>query len=186
MELRIGEGHAADPLVLAGRDGDSLVRHLENGVSGNQRRGVAVRAEAQVREVQRLRQGGRVAVGGGVQILVGDRHRPDAALSADREALHQVGQVALVGAGRSHSLVDLEDLDLPPIEVELLELGEHRPRIVAAAHGEREVAALRDVRPSSLGDHLSAAAVDGVGVLEDLEAVGAHRYFGFSWCPPNW
>ena len=112
------------------------------GSSGHERGGVAVGADAEVREVEGVRQRLRVAVGGGLEVVVGDRHRADAALGADREALHQVGQVALVGARRGHPLVHLEDLDLRPVELEVLELGEHRPGVAAAADREGEVAAL--------------------------------------------
>ena len=162
VKLWVSQGHPADALVLAGRHRDALVGDIEDGVAGDQRGGMAVRAEAEMGEIEGLRQRRRIAVGRSLQVVVGHRHRADAALGADREALDQVCEVALVVSGRRHALVHLEDLGLRPVHLEVLELGEHRPRVAAAANRQGEVVPLGDGGPRGLGDQLRAPLVDGV------------------------
>ena len=155
------------------------------GVPGDQGGRVAVGAEPQVREVEGVRKRGRVAVGGRVEVVVGDRHRANASLGADREALHQVGEVALGGAGRGHALVHLEDLGLGPVELVVLESGRtsardrgHRSR-PSAQRPRSETAALTASTMTS-----APRAVDGVGIVQHLEPVLGHL-LGFSSWPPN-
>src|SRR5581483_5284126 len=56
LELRIGEGHPANALVLAGGDRDPAVGDLEHGVAGDEGRGVPVRADPEVGQVDGVRE----------------------------------------------------------------------------------------------------------------------------------
>jgi hypothetical protein len=174
-----------DALVFAAGHGHPLVHHLEHGVAGHEGGGVPIRSNAEMGQVERpVRELLGVALGGGLQVVVVHGHGPDAALGADREALDQMCQVALVRAGRGDALIDLEDRRLVPVGEEVLQLGEHRPGVAAAADGQRARASLRDRRLGRVRDQLGAPSMDGLGIVEDLEPVSTHD--GFSLCPPNW
>src|SRR4051812_32013852 len=136
-------------------------------------------------DVEALREGLGVARGSGVEILSGDRHRLDAALGADREALDQVGEVALVIARRGDPLIHLEYLRLVPVAEQVLEPGEHRPGVASAAERQLGPASFGDGPLGRLGEQLGAALVNRLGRVEHLEPVWA-AHFGFSLCPPNW
>ena len=71
--------------------GDAAVADLEDGVAGDERGGVAVGAEAEVDEVEALGQGGFVFARGGVEVALGDRHRPQRRLVVHREAERPCG-----------------------------------------------------------------------------------------------
>ena len=93
---------------------DVAIDDVEDGVAGHERGGVAVRAEAEVDEVELLGQGFRVEGRGRVEILGPDRHRPDVRGAAGREAALELREVAVrIAVGRD-ALVDLEDRDLLP------------------------------------------------------------------------
>jgi hypothetical protein len=63
-------------------------------------------------------------------------------------------------------------------------LREHRPRIAAAADRQLSLTPLGDGLLCGIRENLSAALVNLLRGIENLEPVRAH--FGFSLCPPNW
>jgi hypothetical protein len=64
-------------LVLAARDGDELIRHLEDRVAGYQRGRVAVGAEAEMEQVDRGGQLAGVVAGAALRIGSVDRQGMD-------------------------------------------------------------------------------------------------------------
>ena len=87
---------------------------LEHRVAGHQRGGVTVGPEAEVDEVELVGQRLVVVARGGLEVALGDRHRPQRRLVVHREAEHDVGEVAVLAAGRGDPLVDLEQRGLLP------------------------------------------------------------------------
>ena len=109
LERRVGERHPAPSLVLAGGDRDRAVGDLEHRVAGDERGGVAVGPEAEVDEVELVRELGRVARGRGrrgrASVTGIGRRRSSAGAGEARE---QVGEVAVGVAVGGDPLVDLE------------------------------------------------------------------------------
>ena len=131
-------------------------------------------------EVERLGKGVGVAGGGGLEVAVGDRHRPDPGPAAGREAVEEMDEVAPGITVGEDALVDLEHVDALPGNLLAGQKLEHPPGGAAAAHGEREAAPVGDRVPGGPGDLPGAAGGGGLGVGEDLEP-----HAGFSSCPPN-
>ena len=156
------------------------------GIARDERGRVAVRAEAEVDEVEarpaaRRRSRPRPPRGRAPR-------RASARTSAappGGQAREQVREVAVgVAVGRD-ALVDLVDRHLLPRHPSPCEVGEHRPRRVSAADRERERARVRrPLRGRARRRTLGAALGDRLGVGEDLDR-RASLYAVFSSWPPN-
>ena len=161
------------------------VGHLQYRVAGHERGGVAVGAEPEVDEVEAVREQAR-------------RTRPAAASRSGSftgmathlrrglaQALAQVGEVPVGVAVGGDPFVDLEDLDRRPRDLLVGQLGEHRPRGLPPAHGEREAARGRRPPPGPVAATIAAprsASDEGSGrVTRSCSIV----WLSFSAWPPN-
>ena len=139
---------------------------------------MAIGPEPEVHEIERRRlpchflKHGGVATRRGFQIRLIDRHRvelPGGKRDAGDQTLEQLGQIAIGAPGRRDPLVDLEQMNKRPRNVDLREKLEHPPGRYAAADREHESASCGDRGPCLLGDYVRGPASDGLGARQDLD-----------------
>ena len=139
---------------------------------------MAVGAEPEMHEVEHRRRAGhrgerrRVACRRDAEIRELDRHRVDLLRRQRRaveQALAEVRQVAVGVAGGRDALVHLEEVHARPRHVLARERAQHQPRRAAAAHGEGEAPARRDRGAGLRGDDRGPPRGHRVGVGEDFE-----------------
>jgi hypothetical protein len=130
---------------------------------------VAVRAEAEVDQVEPLGELRAVAAGGGVEVVVGDRHRSQPRLEVERQRRDQVSEVAVGVAGRRHPLVDLEQRGAVPGNREAREQLDHPPGRLPPAQRDRALATLGDRVVGGCGDQLRRAERRLLGISGTLE-----------------
>ena len=109
----------------------SLLGH-DDRIAGWPRRGVAVRTDAEVDDVEALGQVGGVPGGGGVEVDRGDRHQ----VVRPGDGVELAGVAVGIAVG-GDALVDLPDVDDVPRQVGRGQHVEHRRRRRPAGHGER-------------------------------------------------
>ena len=144
-------------------------RWLEHRVTGDQRGGVTIGAEAELHNVEHgwrtatLAQQRRVIRGAVGKRLALDRHaverRGRERVRSDQQVRDLPGVAPLV-ARRDDPLVDLKHLDTVPVHAQARELMEHAPRRLPAGQRECAAAAAR-ARAADLGAQRLCGALGG-------------------------
>jgi hypothetical protein len=177
VDGRKRQRHPAPPAVDSGQ-GYVLIGDIEHGISGYQRRGVAVRTQTEMHEIK-LGRGTRdfaenrgVLIGSGAQVRRLDRHGMNLLCTKRnmlKQAFAQVGQVPLRMPVRSYTLIDLKYLHALPRNILVRQRPQHDPRCVTAADRQCEAATGRDRRSSFCRYDRRRSERDGVCVIKDFE-----------------
>ena len=177
VDDREGQRHPAPALVGAGHR-DVRVGDIEDRISRHQRCGVAVRAEAEMNEVEHGRRARHllqrlgILLGRTIEVGCLDRHRMDVVGAQRRmieQAFAQMREVSVRIGRRRHPLVHLNHMHVLPGELLVGQCAQHHPRRAAAAHRHDEAPARGNGRARVGGDDRRRLAGNAIIVRLDFD-----------------